>query len=111
MMSTITTWLDSKLYPGVDGDWSDDYFRRFILEKIRPNDYILDLGAGRGKSAKMNFKGVVKFIGGADLDPAAQGNPFLDGFKLISPTGEIPYPNEYFDLVFTNNVVEHVVNP
>jgi SAM-dependent methyltransferase len=111
-MSAVTKWLDSKLYPGCNGNWGDEKFRIYILKKLETRDLILDLGAGVGIVEAMNFKGLVRLVAGVDPDPAARQNRFLDEFKILSlPNGEIPYAGNSFDLVFANNVLEHVENP
>ncbi len=111
-MSIATRWLDSKLYPGVTGNWGDDGFRGYILNRLQTNDSILDLGAGVGIVQAMNFRGMAKRIAGVDPAPAIQENQFLDEFKILPlPSGEIPYAANSFELVFSNNVLEHAQDP
>nr|WP_274608966.1 class I SAM-dependent methyltransferase [Lamprobacter modestohalophilus] len=76
----------------------------------RGGDDVLDLGAGAGIVTEMNFCGHARRICGIDPDPRVVDNPFLDEGKV--GLGEsIPYPDASFDLVFADNVLEHLPNP
>jgi len=103
-------WLDRKLYPGIGGNWDDQLFRDVIIEHVMPYHRILDLGAGAGIVPHMNFQGHVKYICGIDPDERVTDNQYLDEGK-VAVAENIPYPDETFDLVFSDNVLEHLENP
>ncbi len=49
---------------------------------------------------------------GVDSDPAVLRNPLLDNAQVLDlATNRIEYPDESFDLIFSDNVLEHVVDP
>ena len=102
--------LDEAFYPGVESGWDDKLFREFILERIDPATIVLDLGAGAGIIPEMNFKGRAARVCGVDPDERVLKNPYLDEAKI--GVGEnIPYGAESFDLIFADNVVEHLSAP
>lgn len=109
-MSKFVEALDQRFYPGVGKNWDDALFRAFILERLTPGMTVLDLGAGAGIVPQMNFKGLAGRICGVDPDPRVETNPYLDEGKV--GFGErIPYPDQSFDIVFCDNVMEHLDNP
>lgn len=111
-MSSAVRWLDAKLYPNHARNWDDELFRKRILEHLPEGTrkQVLDLGAGAGIVAQMNFKGIARRICGVDPDPRVAANPYLDEGKV--GFGEsIPYGDGEFDLVFADNVLEHLPNP
>ena len=111
-MSRITDYLDRMLYPDYSSRWDDDIFREKLKERIDPSLRCLDYGAGRGRVAEMNFSDLAGSVCGVDPDPEVLSNPFLGDAKVMSvEDGIIPYPDEYFDLVFSDNVMEHITNP
>jgi SAM-dependent methyltransferase len=71
---------------------------------------VLDLGAGSGNVREMNFRGIAGRICGVDLDPRVASNPLLDEGRVADAAG-IPYPDGEFDVVFADNVVEHLTDP
>lgn len=106
----LIEWIDERYYAGVQKNWDDLYFRKLILEKLTPDAKVLDLGAGAGIVAQMNFRGRAARICGVDPDIRVIHNPYLDEGKQGS--GEsIPYPDEAFDMVFADNVLEHLEMP
>lgn len=109
-MSRVLAKLDASLYPGVESNWDDRLFREIILSSVDAQSIILDLGAGAGIVPQMNFKGEVGRVCGVDLDPRVVSNPFLDEGR-VSDAGRIPYAASEFDLVFSDNVMEHIDNP
>jgi SAM-dependent methyltransferase len=109
-MSRLTHWLDRTLYPDSDRNWDDELFRKRILEQLQPQHVVLDLGAGAGIVAQMNFMGWVQKVCGVDLDPRVVDNPMLDEGK-VSNAAAIPYADRMFDLVFCDNVLEHLAEP
>lgn len=107
---SLVQMIDHKCYPDCQKNWDDQIFRQRVLEVLEPNMRLLDLGAGAGIVAAMNFKGVVAHVSGVDLDHRVASNPFLDEGK-VSDAGEIPYPDASFDIVISDNVMEHLDHP
>lgn len=109
-MERVTKWIDNNWYPTFARNWDDLLFRERILDRIKPDSIILDLGAGAGIVSQMNFKGLAGKVCGVDLDPRVEHNPMLDEGR-VSDAGEIPYDDGQFDVVFSDNVLEHLDAP
>jgi SAM-dependent methyltransferase len=111
-MTALTQWIDRKFYPAHKNNWDVWQLRSRIEARLRPEMEILDLGAGRGHLEMMNFRGRCRLVAGVDPDPVVLTNPQLDEAQLQEPPHyPIPYPDERFDLVFCNSVIEHVTEP
>ncbi len=106
----VTRWLDRTLYPTYSANWDDEALRRRILEHLNSEMAILDIGAGAGRVKQMNFRGLVRRVVGIDPDPRVHENPLLDeaheGFA-----DRLPFADATFDLVFADNVLEHLDDP
>jgi len=102
--------MDRAWYPQHARNWDDELFRHAILKKLESKMAILDLGAGAGIVEQMDFRGHASLVCGVDLDPRVLANPYLDEGR-VSDAGEIPYPDVSFDLIFSDNVLEHLANP
>jgi ubiquinone/menaquinone biosynthesis C-methylase UbiE len=109
-MSRITHWMDRAWYPNHAKNWDDQLFREAVLRNLKPEMTMLDLGAGAGIVNQMNFRELASRVCGVDLDPRVVDNPFLDEGR-VSDAGEIPFPDESFDIVFSDNVLEHLEIP
>ena len=109
-MSSAVGWLDTKLYPSYARNWDDQLFRERILAHLRPDSVVLDLGAGAGIVSQMNFRGLPAQMCGVDLDPHVINNPMLDEGRVAN-AGGIPYEDGRFDVVFSDNVLEHLEEP
>lgn len=107
---SLTTRLDRLLYPEHGDKWDDVIFREWILAHLGPHTVVLDLGAGTGRVKHMNFKGVAARVCGIDLDPRVESNPMLDEGR-VADAERIPYPDASFDVVFADNVMEHLGDP
>jgi SAM-dependent methyltransferase len=111
-MSRLTRWMDRVFYPAHDRNWDDALFREHILRRLSSQAVCLDYGAGRGNVAQMNFKGLCARVAGTDLEPGVLGNPYLDDARVLHlATNHIPYDDASFDVVFADNVMEHVQDP
>jgi SAM-dependent methyltransferase len=109
-VSSLVNRLDQRWYPEYQSFWDDRLFRENILREISKDSVVLDLGAGAGIIEHMNFRGLAKKVCGVDLDKRVVCNPFLDEGKLADAAG-IPYDDQTFDVVFSDNVLEHLENP
>ena len=74
---SIQSYLDDLFYPDVTNNWDDKLFRQKILNVIRPEHHVLDMGAGAGIVDDMNFIGRASSVTGIDLDERVTNNPFL----------------------------------
>ena len=109
-MKSSLLWMDKYFYPDFSSNWDDYLFRSRILKYLTKNSVILDVGAGAGIVEAMNFKGQVKRICGVDLDPRIVENEKLDE-GIIANADNIPYEDNTFDVVFADNVMEHLFDP
>ena len=103
----LVHWMDRRFYPEFEDNWDDLYFMQKILEIIQPEYTVLDLGAGAGIVKSMNFRGQVRMVCGVDVDPRVLENPYLDE-AAISDAASLPFQDDFFDLVFADNVMEHL---
>ncbi|MEP3525436.1 MAG: class I SAM-dependent methyltransferase [Hyphomicrobiales bacterium] len=103
--------LDKLWYPNHEHAWDAKNFRKRILEKVSSDMTLLDVGSGRGAEPAMNFRDIAKKVYGADIDPAAMDNPYLDE-PMLFQDGELPkLEDATIDLAFSCNVWEHVADP
>jgi SAM-dependent methyltransferase len=106
----LVQWMDQRLYAEYANNWDDQIFKEIIDDTLQPDYHILDLGAGAGIVKQMNFRGKVTRVCGIDPDPRVATNPYLD--QGVEGIGEaVPYPDATFDIVFADNVMEHLEYP
>jgi SAM-dependent methyltransferase len=109
LATSLIARIDAAWYPG-GAQWDDVGFRRLIGQHVTPESVVLDLGAGSGYVSHMNLRGVVARMCGVDLDPRVVDNRFLDDARVAS-AAQLPYEEGLFDVVFANNVLEHLADP
>ncbi len=106
----IREWLDRGRYAEYETRWDDRLLRAAVLEELDASKDLLDLGAGAGIVPEMAFKGHARRVCGVDPDPRVVDNPHLDEGR--EGFGEsIPYADESFDVVVSDNVLEHLERP
>lgn len=108
--SRLINALDRRWYPQIQANWDDDLFREIVLTHVDDHAIVLDLGAGAGIVKAMDFRGVVGHVCGIDVDERVLANPFLNEAKIGSAEA-IPYGAQVFDVVFADNVLEHLPDP
>lgn len=111
-MGGMVAWLDKTFYPAFSKNWDDQILRERILRQVSSESRILDFGAGRGCVEAMNFRSVVQWVAGVDVDPVVRMNPHLHEAAILEPPAfRIPFPDCSFDFVFADNVLEHLEGP
>ena len=109
---SIRKKLDQTLYPNHQNNWDDLLFRERILSVMGSEMSCLDYGAGRGNVKQLDFRGHASFIAGVDPDEAVFENPYLNEAKILDlETQKIDYPDSVFDVIYADNVFEHVTGP
>ncbi len=111
MNAKIIGWFDRTFYSKTTDRWDDRHLRSVILKYISKDQHVLDIGAGRGRILEMDFKNLATRVEGVDPDERVVENPLLDKGH-IGLGDDMPFfENDTFDLVFSDNVLEHVEHP
>ncbi len=110
MSTYIDTIYNPKLRPltGYPDELAKYLFDRFAMKK---NFRLLDLGCGRGDFGKA-FQKLGLVVDGADIE-ATKSN-IIEGIPVKYfnlETDNYPYPDNYFDVIFSKSVIEHVHDP
>jgi ubiquinone/menaquinone biosynthesis C-methylase UbiE len=108
---SVIGFIDKKFYSEYPVNWDNKLFRKKILEVLKPDDVVLDLGAGSGYVKEMNFRNEAGEVTGIDLDPGISKNPFLHSFIIGSVYELSALGEKKFDVIFCNSVIEHIDNP
>ncbi|MEO8085696.1 MAG: class I SAM-dependent methyltransferase [Bacteroidota bacterium] len=111
MNKAIINFIDKRFYSQFPVNWDNKLFRKKILAVIKPQDVMLDLGAGSGYVKEMNFKNEVREVTGIDMDPDISKNPFLHQYVFGSVYDLSDFEKEKFDVIICNSVIEHIENP
>jgi SAM-dependent methyltransferase len=112
-----------RLYPEVAAggftrhDGFIEFFQR-INALVDEESVVLDFGAGRGAWADVGMSPFhrrvrdigshVKKVVGVDVDPVVLDNPTLSEAHVVEPGAALPFPDETFDVVYADYVLEHV---
>ena len=83
-----------------------DWVRPFIFK----GSVALDLGAGAGLNTAYDFANIAHRMIGIDLDPRIMQNPNIKE-PLCMNFYENQFPDNMFDVVFANSVIEHIEHP
>lgn len=96
-------------------------FSAQVRSLLTPVSRVLDYGAGRGEWFEDDpsafrkdlqlLKGRCAEVVGCDVDPAVERNRAVDRAAVIDPSGPLPFADDYFDLIVSRYVFEHVANP
>ena len=109
-MSNLVTRLDQRWYADVRPHWDDELLRARVLAHISEGSIALDLGAGSGRVAAMNFKSAGRYVFGIDVDLAISANCQIDG-GCVGDASRLPFRDAAFDVVYADNVLEHLDKP
>ena len=83
-----------------------------VRRHLTPASRVLNLGAGPATGSPIRtLQGEVAEVVGADIDPCVLSNPEMDRAVLIEQDGKLPLEDEYFDLIVSDYVFEHVEDP
>ena len=111
MSFSITKILDDWFYPDTARNWDDLRFADRIRNALSPNHRLLEYGAGRGHSPVFDFRGNVAEVVGVDIDKGILENPYVHQKVVFDPLKGLPFEDNYFDVIFACNVLEHVGDP
>lgn len=112
MNKKIVKWIDKTFYPNHQNNWDDRFFREEILKiENRKSLKLLDVGAGAGIVMQMNFKDEFAEVIGIDPDKRVVDNQYLDKGYVGLADNMPMFEDNYFDVIISDNVFEHIDNP
>lgn len=106
-MATIRE-LDERYYP----DFVDEHarFDRLVRRYLRPEDIVLDAGAGHGRAFAYGYRDVARSVVGVDAEPGVAGNANVS-VACRGDLARLPFADRAFDLILAKYVFEHLTEP
>lgn len=109
-MGRIIKWMDRRFYPDHGDNWDDHALKARVDQVLEARSKVLDLGAGSGLLEFMDMRDSLRTVIGIDVDAAISRNSLVD--HAVRGSGDrIPFKDATFDLVVSNNVLEHLEEP
>lgn len=114
-LMSLSFWLQRKLAPGLR--YSQDVFEEFLFRYVPGSTAWLEVGCGHEILASWRFDEERKLLDSAgaivgvdyDFKSLVKHRSIRD--RCRADLSQLPFPNETFDLVTANMVVEHLTNP
>src|SRR5450432_1375499 len=99
-------------YYGSRPGWIDGttQFRGMIERHLTPLSQVLDIGAGSGRQSHFHYSGKVARFVCIDVSDEVLQNPNLDE-AFCCDAAKMPFPDNSFDIVFSDYVFEHLPEP
>lgn len=89
---------------------ADERLDQMIRRYLRPDDVVLDAGAGQGTAFPYDYGRWVRRVVGVDVEETVFENPNVSE-AYVANLARLPFPDAHFDLVFSRCVLEHVEDP
>jgi SAM-dependent methyltransferase len=92
--------------------WRDGtvQFAEMIGRRLSNSSCVLDLGAGSGSRAPLNFRDDARIVVGVDPKWSIKDNTSVT-YRALGVAQALPFQSATFDLVFSDWVVEHLSDP
>ncbi len=100
--------LFEKFYAG--RKFYDGIYRDAIRRHLRPGQRLLDAGCGRYLKVSREFAGIAQVVG-IDLESQLETGNDTAPFGIRGDLSHLPFPSNYFDMVISRSVVEHLEDP
>jgi SAM-dependent methyltransferase len=100
--------LFEKYYAG--RKFHDGFYRDLIKANLRSGERVMDAGCGRYLKFCKEFSDTAEMFG-VDLECAFEANNQSSPFAVRGDLGRIPFPSDFFDMVISRSVVEHLEDP
>ncbi len=100
--------LYDRRYSGVK--FHDDFYREFIHKYLPPGGRLLDAGCGRYLKFSKELARTTEVVGidlESKLETRNEGSPF----GVRGDLNHLPFEGDYFDLIISRFVVEHLEHP
>ena len=97
--------LRARFYPAHDRQ----LLNSIVLARVQPSWRVLEIGCGYGRNSPQ-LKGRVALYAGIDPDPRICDHPELN-VGVRCGAERLPWPDQFFDLVFHSMVAEHLLDP
>lgn len=88
----------------------DAYYRDKIREHVLPGDRVLDAGCGRYLTFCKELADRAQVIG-IDLETPLETSNRNSPFGVCGNVSRLPFPAEYFDVIISRSVIEHLTDP
>jgi SAM-dependent methyltransferase len=88
----------------------DALYSDLITKYLQPGQRLLDAGCGRYMKFCKELSGMARTVG-MDLEPNLETNNQGPPFGVRGDLSRIPFPSNYFDMVISRSVVEHLQDP
>jgi ubiquinone/menaquinone biosynthesis C-methylase UbiE len=100
--------LFEKYYAG--RKFYDKLYRDRIREHLLPGQWLLDAGCGRYMTYCKEFAVEAQVVG-IDLESTLETDNGQNPYGVRGDLGQLPFPENCFDVVISRSVIEHLENP